>query len=512
MKISKFLFVIVLAFAVANSKYITNNSFLYNFHCSNNSLCKSLKKELSSAVNSISSLMEFIPVIQFEAVVDDISKYRQDIKKETLAVALNKEFVPLNVNSNIQSPYPNSEKIMNEITTDLENDDFILIINNFESDKEGKKSSNLDYQNNIMKVIIDSLSSLKRLKDPYIKSSSYRGYDNSDIVNIISKRFNETFLTESFIKNEEKIEKKKLNKLSTIFHWKDRLISKGNPIKTSKSSYKRIVALGDIHGDYDKLVKVLRHAKLINRSNKWIAHDTVLIQLGDLFDFTNDVRKILDLLFKLKDQAKSKKSAVYFLYGNHEIFNLRYSYGLVTYADIQSFNGLENREELLSINGKYGKFIRKEMNIAMVLNDSLFVHTVLYPEIAEIGINNINKRAHDILINAPNYEELYNIGLRNETHPLYTDPILSDYGPLFNKIFDQEDESTFCPKIEKTLQMTNTKRMVVGHNVQEYGEIRTKCDNKLISIDVGMSSYHGNYFGYLEFLNNKNEIWAVYDN
>jgi len=363
-----------------------------------------------------------------------------------------------------------------------------------------------------MKVIIDSLSSLKRLKDPYLKSASYRGIDNSDIVNTVSKRFNMTFLNESFIKNEQKIEKKKLNKLSTIFHWKDRLISKEKPNKTSKSAYKRIVAVGDIHGDYDKLVKVLRHAKLINSRNNWIAHDTILIQLGDLFDFTNDVRKILDLFLKIKDQAKSKRSEVYNLYGNHEIFNLRYSYGLVTSADIESFNGLENREELLSINGKYGKFIRKEMNVAMVLNDSLFVHAALYPDIAEMGIDNINERAHDILINAPGYEELYNIGLRKETHPLFHDPILSDYGPLVNKIFDQEDESVYCPKIEKTLELTNTKRMIVGHNVQDYGEIRTRCDNKLISIDLGMSAYHGNYFGYLEFLNNKNEIWAVYDN
>jgi len=54
--------------------------------------------------------------------------------------------------------------------------------------------------------------------------------------------------------------------------------------------------------------------------------------------------------------------------------------------------------------------------------------------------------------------------------------------------------------------------MVVGHTVQEYGEIHSRCDNKLILIDLGMSDCYGDYFGYLEILYDKNEVWAVYNN
>jgi len=52
--------------------------------------------------------------------------------------------------------------------------------------------------------------------------------------------------------------------------------------------------------------------------------------------------------------------------------------------------------------------------------------------------------------------------------------------------------------------------MVVGHVIQEYGEMITRCNNKLILLDVGMCKCYGNYFGYLEILNDKNEIWLRY--
>ena len=50
-----------------------------------------------------------------------------------------------------------------------------------------------------------------------------------------------------------------------------------------KYEYKRIVALGDIHGDYNKLVKILRHAKLINKRNDWIGTDAILVQVVSFF-------------------------------------------------------------------------------------------------------------------------------------------------------------------------------------------------------------------------------------
>jgi len=53
--------------------------------------------------------------------------------------------------------------------------------------------------------------------------------------------------------------------------------------------------------------------------------------------------------------------------------------------------------------------------------------------------------------------------------------------------------------------------MFTGHRIQKYGKIRTKCQNKLILTDIALSSSTGNYFGYIEILNDKKQIWARYN-
>ena len=66
----------------------------------------------------------------------------------------------------------------------------------------------------------------------------------------------------------------------------------------------RIVAVGDLHGDYDQCIKILRSAGLINNRNNWIGGSTHLVQLGDIPDRAPDTLKIITLLQKLEKQAK----------------------------------------------------------------------------------------------------------------------------------------------------------------------------------------------------------------
>jgi len=54
--------------------------------------------------------------------------------------------------------------------------------------------------------------------------------------------------------------------------------------------------------------------------------------------------------------------------------------------------------------------------------------------------------------------------------------------------------------------------MIIGHTVQNYGEIHSRCNGKLILIDIGLSYCYGSYFGYVEIKNDVNEVWAVYKN
>ena len=47
---------------------------------------------------------------------------------------------------------------------------------------------------------------------------------------------------------------------------------------------KRIIVIGDLHGDWEMCIKSLRIAKVINSNNKWTGGETVVVQVGDMVD------------------------------------------------------------------------------------------------------------------------------------------------------------------------------------------------------------------------------------
>ncbi len=65
----------------------------------------------------------------------------------------------------------------------------------------------------------------------------------------------------------------------------------------------RVVAVGDVHGDYEQLAAVLRSAKIINDQGNWTGGKTHLVQTGDVVDRGPDSRKAMDLLMRLEKQA-----------------------------------------------------------------------------------------------------------------------------------------------------------------------------------------------------------------
>lgn len=267
--------------------------------------------------------------------------------------------------------------------------------------------------------------------------------------------------------------------------------------KKSEKVFKRVVAVGDIHGDYKKLIKVLHTAKIIDNKSNWIAKDTILIQTGDLIDRGNDTILIFDLMMKLKEQAKKHGCILYLLLGNHELMNLQEDYRYVTRGDVISFGGMANRRKEFSLDGKYGKLLRSEMNATMIIDDTLFVHAGLTTVFAKYGVDQMNDHIHYILKTYP-------------ADQLFYAPIFSNNGPFWTRFLSMGQEVAVCEELNMVLEMMNVKRMVVGHTVQENRKINTRCGNKFLLIDVGMSEFYGGAFAYLEFLNDKNEIWAVY--
>ena len=82
---------------------------------------------------------------------------------------------------------------------------------------------------------------------------------------------------------------------------------------------KRTIVVGDVHGQFDPFVKILRHARLVDQDLNWSGESHRLVQMGDILDRGPFSRKVDDLLDKIQQQAASAQGEVIRLIGNHEL-------------------------------------------------------------------------------------------------------------------------------------------------------------------------------------------------
>ena len=93
-------------------------------------------------------------------------------------------------------------------------------------------------------------------------------------------------------------------------------------VTSSVAAGERIVAIGDIHGNYDGFVSILQRAGLVDDEAHWIGGETTFVQTGDIFDRGVEVFEVLDLLMRLEQEAAAAGGKVIVLLGNHEGMNL----------------------------------------------------------------------------------------------------------------------------------------------------------------------------------------------
>ena len=88
------------------------------------------------------------------------------------------------------------------------------------------------------------------------------------------------------------------------------------------STPERIIAIGDLHGDYDAFEAILFDAGLIDNRKRWSGGKTILIQTGDVPDRGPDSLRIIKKLQELQKRAPRKGGQVITLVGNHEAMNV----------------------------------------------------------------------------------------------------------------------------------------------------------------------------------------------
>ena len=234
---------------------------------------------------------------------------------------------------------------------------------------------------------------------------------------------------------------------------------------------KRIVAVGDIHGDQKQFLKVLITAKIIDKEQNWIGGKTHLVQTGDVFDRAPETRQALDLLMKLEKQAASAGGKVHALIGNHEAMALTGDYRYMTKDEMKSFGGQQGLEKLLANEGYYGKWL-KERNAIIQLNNLLFLHGGLHEKFAAKDLQQLN--------------ELYRQALKtNDRKFLHTEESLFWYRALARNNKEVIDRVSAIVK-----KVHGVDRIIIGHTINGR-KLYLNQNGKIVCIDVGMSRAYG---------------------
>jgi hypothetical protein len=200
----------------------------------------------------------------------------------------------------------------------------------------------------------------------------------------------------------------------------------------------RVIAIGDVHGDYEAFTSILSQAGLLDNMRRWTGRNAILVQTGDFFDRGPRVREVMDLMMNLERQAQADGGRVIVLLGNHETMNLlgeTRDVSADTYADFAGSGSEQRREEAwkayektmatrkqvaavvapgyapqtreewlatrppgffeyreaLARDGRYGRWLREKM-AAVRVGDTVFLHGGIAPELAPKSLDELNER------------------------------------------------------------------------------------------------------------------------
>ncbi|CAO3595447.1 unnamed protein product [Absidia cylindrospora] len=256
--------------------------------------------------------------------------------------------------------------------------------------------------------------------------------------------------------------------------------------------------MGDLHGDLKNTKKILRLSGLINENDHWSGGDTVYVQTGDVLDRGTDTIALYKLIQQLRNEAPEHGGLVIPLLGNHEIMNLAGDWRYVTKEETATFGGYNKRVEAFQKDGVLGEYLM-QLNMTTKVGGTVFCHGGIHPNFARLGLDTINDYTHHDI------EAYMASGGRADPHKIF-----GDKGPTWYRGYALADEPDICEITEKALTYMKADRMVMGHTVQRDGEIRTRCNGKIILVDIGISWVYGGYVGALEIVGD--ELTAIYEN
>ncbi len=244
---------------------------------------------------------------------------------------------------------------------------------------------------------------------------------------------------------------------------------------THLDGIKKIFAMGDVHGQLDAMLEMLRNQKIIDQNNQWKWGDGKLILTGDVTDRGPKVTETIWFLHNLKQEARKKGGDVDMLLGNHEVMTMTgdYRYLHPKYNHFAVFF----KQELSEFYGKntfLGRWLISR-NVTTKINDIVFVHGGFSPHIMnqKLELDTIN---HIIRLHLE--DKIYRVNYIQEL-------LLSSAGPLWYRGYLMGENANTPIRqegIDDMLAFYNAKMIVVGHTAQF--TIRSLYNDKVWAIDV----------------------------
>lgn len=268
-----------------------------------------------------------------------------------------------------------------------------------------------------------------------------------------------------------------------------------------KAAYRRIVAVGDLHGDYEHALSILRAAGVIHEhSTAWSGGATVLVSTGDSVDRGDDALEIYQLFESLRSESAAHGGQVVTLLGNHEMMNAMKDWRYVSEGDFKRFGGADARAEAMSTRGWLGQaWIQHYAATARIslLDDAArgvpkpyasFVHGGITASLGKLGVDAINAHSHALLARALNSTERDGYVPPDATQPERT--MWTADGPFWYRGHATDPEPAACVHANQTRQALDVQTLIMGHT-PSMGGIDARCDGQLLVIDTGISRAYG---------------------
>src|SRR4030042_514591 len=264
------------------------------------------------------------------------------------------------------------------------------------------------------------------------------------------------------------------------------------------SGVDKIIVIGDLHGDYESFIRILKGTEVIDPDLHWAAGKAHFVQMGDIMDRGIDARKILDDLMRLEKEAEAAGGMVHVLLGNHEELNLT---GIVFSSNLD-YVTLDQFIKFLP--DGYRK--KQEEALAKKL-------LRLSARDRETSLKESNDRYRTELVAI--WREFQSPGLQSSFRPMSGPPSIVYRGdsPLWYRELATVPEEDLKEELDMILAPLAAKAMVIAHTprIPSSPKDMQRFGGRVWIVDTGISRAYGGPASALIILDGYFNVWGVGD-